>query len=98
MSISYSVAEYTARLKRVRPALVLLLGALVFCIGVLWARPAHSDNQLRRLTDTGENGLNLNPAISGDGKHVAFESTEDLANSGGISSFRAFKSDLANSA
>src|SRR6266576_7300438 len=78
-----------------RFTVVLILTALLVCLASLWPRLSHSDNLLRRVTNTTEDGINLNPSISGDGRLVAFESTEDLANSGGSNSFRAFQTDLA---
>ncbi len=45
---------------------------------------------LRRVTNTPEERLNLNPSLSGDGQHLAFESNADLTNTGGASGFRAF--------
>ena len=38
---------------------------------------------LRRITNTSEEGVNINPSISGDGKIITFESTEDIAGAGG---------------
>lgn len=49
---------------------------------------------LRRLTNTAEEKLNLNPTLSGDGRHVAFESSADLAATGESNSFRAFRASL----
>lgn len=51
-------------------------------------------NALRRVTNTPEESLNLNPSLSGDGQHLAFESNADLANTGGASGFRAFHAGL----
>src|ERR1700682_4925644 len=80
---------------RARPAVVLILAALFVCIAGLWPRLSHSDNLLSRITHTNEGRLSLNPSISGEGRHVAFESTEDLASAGGANSFRAFQAGLA---
>ena len=49
---------------------------------------------LRRITNTTEEGINLNPSISGDGRFVAFESTEDIAHAGGAESFRALRANI----
>jgi uncharacterized repeat protein (TIGR01451 family) len=49
---------------------------------------------LRRITNTSEEAININPSISGDGRIVAFESTEDLAAAGGIDHFRAIRADV----
>jgi uncharacterized protein (TIGR03437 family) len=51
---------------------------------------------LRRITSTTEEGLSLNPSISGDGHHIAFESTEDVAHLGGNSGFRALQADISS--
>jgi uncharacterized protein (TIGR03437 family) len=50
---------------------------------------------LRRITNTTEEGISINPTISGDGRIVGFESTEDLAGAGGGQSFRAIRANLS---
>lgn len=54
---------------------------LAFALG-LWVVVPHARSQndasLRRITNTQERTLNLNPTISGDGRRIAFESTADL--------------------
>lgn len=50
---------------------------------------------LRRITNTTEEGISINPSISGDGRFVAFESTEDIAGAGGNESFHALRSNVA---
>ena len=57
------------------------------------SRNAASTSTIRRLTVTNETALNLNPSLSGDGRIVAFESTEDLAASG-VQGFHAFRAEL----
>src|SRR4051812_47554297 len=49
---------------------------------------------LRRITNTSEEGINLNPSISGDGRIIAFESTEDVAAAGGTDHFRAIRANI----
>jgi hypothetical protein len=49
---------------------------------------------LRRVTNTSEEGINLNPSISGDGRILAFESTEDVAHVGGTDHFRAIRANI----
>lgn len=49
---------------------------------------------LRRITTTTEEGINLNPTISGDGRVVGFESTEDVAAAGGTDHFRAIRANI----
>ncbi len=44
---------------------------------------------VRRVTNTPEQALSLNPTISGDGKRVAFETTENLAGAQGGNGFHA---------
>src|SRR6185295_11811299 len=48
-----------------------------------------------RLTNTPEQVLNLNPTISDDGRTIVFESSADLANTGGSASFRVLRADPA---
>jgi len=50
---------------------------------------------LRRLTNTAEHSISLNPSLSDDGRAVAFESTADLAGTGGGSTFHAVRADLS---
>ena len=66
--------------------LALLPGACLVLITTV-----HSQSTLRRITNTSEEGLNLNPSISGDGRIVTFESTEDVAGAGGLDQFRAIR-------
>jgi uncharacterized protein (TIGR03437 family) len=53
-----------------------------------------SNANLTRLTNTPEHTVNLNPAISNDGRVVVFESSADLVRGGESSSFHAFRADL----
>ena len=55
---------------------------------------ASTQSPLRRITNTSEEAFNLNPAMSGDGRIVAFESTEDVAGAGGLQSFRAIRANV----
>ncbi len=50
---------------------------------------------LRRITSTPENGKNLSPTMSGDGRIIGFESTEDIVNAGGSVAFRAIHANVA---
>jgi uncharacterized protein (TIGR03437 family) len=54
---------------------------------------AQSFATLTRLTNTPEHALNLNPTISDDGRTIVFESSADLANTGGSPSFRVLRAD-----
>src|SRR5688572_27280590 len=67
---------------------------LVFLGVSLFARRTESNSTLRRLTNTPEESLNLNPFLSDDGRVIAFESTADLATTGGGASFRALRAKL----
>jgi uncharacterized repeat protein (TIGR01451 family) len=49
---------------------------------------------LRRITNTTEEGINLNPSISGDGRIIGFESSEDVAAAGGTDHFRAIRANI----
>jgi uncharacterized protein (TIGR03437 family) len=54
-------------------------------------RNAQTIEQLRLITVTPEQALNLNPILSDDGSYVAFESTFDLAGVGGSDSFHLIR-------
>ncbi|MEP6568164.1 MAG: lamin tail domain-containing protein [Acidobacteriota bacterium] len=56
---------------------------------------AQVQSELRRITNTTEAGNSVNPSISGDGRIVGFESTEDVAGAGGAESFRAIRANVA---
>ncbi len=74
---------------RVRSFAAFLLIAFALCLVEL--RSAQSQTGLRRLTNTTEEGISLNPSLSGDGRYVAFETTEDVAGAGGSDYFRAIR-------
>jgi uncharacterized protein (TIGR03437 family) len=57
---------------------------------------ADSFATLTRITNTPEHALNLNPTISDDGRTLVFESTADLANTGGPASFRLLRAGLSS--
>ena len=58
-------------------SLTILLSVLL-----LHPRPGESSSVFRRLTNTAEQSLNLNPILSDDGQIVAFETTADVAITG----------------
>ena len=60
---------------------------------LVW-QTARMQSPLRRITSTNEEGTSINPAMSGDGRIIAFESTEDIAGAGGFESFRAIRSNV----
>lgn len=61
---------------------------------VVW-QSARTQTPLRRITNTNEEEFSINPSLSGDGRIVAFESTEDIAAVGGSESFRAIRANVA---
>jgi uncharacterized protein (TIGR03437 family) len=60
----------------------LIVALSLLCV----ARPAQTISPLKRLTNTPEEALNLNPSLSDDGKTVVFESSSDV--------FHAFRIDV----
>jgi uncharacterized protein YjdB len=74
--------------------------ALVSVVAALCTSAALVDSQsslsLLRVTITSEEGINLNPSISGDGRMAAFETTEDVAGAGGRENFRAISAQVGN--
>jgi uncharacterized protein (TIGR03437 family) len=68
---------------------------LALCLLGLWSARSQT-GALRRVTNTSEEGLNLNPSLSGDGRRISFESTGDLAGVGGGDRFRALRADLSS--
>src|ERR1044071_5989278 len=71
-----------------------LITAFLFVVTA--TRRADSFATLTRVTNTPEHVLNLNPTISDDGRTVAFESSGDLANTGGPASFRLLRTNLSS--
>ena len=67
-----------------RPTFLVVLGfcLLIILVVLPCSRLASTTPALRRVTATGEEVLNLNPSLSGDGRFLAFESTFDLARTG----------------
>ena len=65
-----------------------------FLFVVTATRSADSFATLTRVTNTPEHVLSLNPTISNDGHTIVFESSADLANTGGAPSFRLLRTDL----
>lgn len=73
------------------PRTIRAFALLALCLCGQIASPSSSDVVVRRLTFSAETALNLNPALSGDGRTIAFESSADLANAGGPPSFRVIR-------
>jgi uncharacterized repeat protein (TIGR01451 family) len=70
-----------------------VFGVTVLCLFGL--RSGQTQSPVPRLvTSTSEEGMNLNPSISGDGRILAFESTEDIAGAGGSEHFRAIRANV----
>lgn len=73
---------------------LVLVGATILCALGLRLGQTQSTG-LRRITNTSEEAININPSISGDGRIVTFESTEDIAGVGGSDHFRAIRANIA---
>src|SRR5215213_9814493 len=63
----------------------LITGFLLIVICMGGSPRAQSFATLTRLTNTPEHALNLNPTLSDDGRTIVFESSADLAATGGVS-------------
>ena len=79
--------------RRYSRLICVFLAAAAVGAGV-W-QSARMQSPLRRVTNTAENGININPSLSGDGQVVAFESTEDIAGTGGPEGFRAIRANVS---
>src|SRR5437588_159206 len=76
-----------------------ILAPILVCTAALCLinlKQAQTQSTLRRITNTTEEGININPSVSGDGRIVAFESTEDVAGAGGSDHFRAIRANITN--
>ena len=71
---------------------VLIVVLVTFSLAV---RQGKTVETIRRLTNTPEQSLNLNPVLSDDGSVVVFESTSDLANVGESNSFHFVRSNVS---
>src|SRR6266446_3787048 len=74
------------------------LALIIVCTAALCLIPlkrAQTQSTLRRITSTTEEGININPSLSGDGRIIGFESTEDIAGVGGSDHFRAIRANVA---
>ncbi len=70
----------------------LICLTLALCLSTRLAQTQSSAP--RRVTETPAQALNLNPTLSGDGRRIAFESTENLAGAQGASGFHALRADI----
>src|SRR5712671_3910477 len=81
-------------MRKLSTFVLILAGALA--LSLIGLRKGHTESTvLRRVTNTTEEGININPSISGDGRVLAFESTEDIASTGGKDRFRAIRANVA---
>src|SRR5437867_5055561 len=78
-----------------RIILVSLILAGIVAICVLHLDRVKSQSTLRRITNTSEEGISLNPSLSGDGRIVTFETTEDISAAGGSNYFRAIRANIS---
>ncbi|MCA1816205.1 MAG: hypothetical protein LC746_07305, partial [Acidobacteria bacterium] len=72
---------------------ILLVALLALAFPSRRART--QDTTVRLVAAAPENSTSVNPALSGDGRRLVFESTADLARAGGSPRFRAFAADLS---
>ncbi|HYX28378.1 MAG TPA: Calx-beta domain-containing protein [Pyrinomonadaceae bacterium] len=82
-------------MKRHLTLALIVLSLLVVCLFRLTGSRAQSGS-IRRITNTTEEGININPSLSGDGRVVGFESTEDVAAAGGGDQFRAIRANITS--
>src|SRR5215470_152969 len=69
----------------------ILIIVLILALIPISTHTAQTIEQLRRITITPEQSLNLNPILSDDGRYIVFESTFDLAGVGGSDSFHLIR-------
>jgi len=79
-----------------RTILISLNLATIVAICALCLDQVSSQSTLRRITNTSEEGISLNPSISGDGKVITFESTEDISGAGGSDHFRTIRANISS--
>jgi uncharacterized protein (TIGR03437 family) len=75
--------------------LVSILAFTVICWSVNRCVRTQAESTLRRITNTSEERISLNPALSGDGTRIVFESTAQLV-SAGTQAFRVFMAELTS--
>src|SRR3989442_688329 len=92
-TLNVSIQAEAAPVRRLRTLALIFVCAAALCLISL--KRVQTQSTLRRITNTTEEGININPSISGDGKIVAFESTEDIAGAGGSDHFRAIRASVA---
>ena len=74
-----------------------ILFFVVNCVAIvcLASFVSQSQSTVRRITLTTDEGVNINPSVSGDGRIIAFESTENLARAGDADGFRAIRANIS---
>ena len=77
-----------------RPRTLFFVVACAVLIS-LPSQVSNSQSTLRSITNTTDEGVNINPFVSGDGLIVTFESTEDVAGAGGGDEFRAIRGNIS---
>jgi hypothetical protein len=80
---------------RLRPLAIFGCIVVALCLLGLWGATSQTGG-LRRVTVTTDEGININPSLSGDGRRISFESTEDIAHAGGSDHFRAIRADITS--
>jgi uncharacterized protein (TIGR03437 family) len=78
-----------------RLRILILIFASVAALCLVCLRPAATQSPLRRITNTADEGISISPSLSGDGRIIAFESTEDIAGAGGSDYFRALRGNIS---
>ncbi|MGZ5482942.1 MAG: lamin tail domain-containing protein [Pyrinomonadaceae bacterium] len=78
-----------------RPRIVFFALAAALAICFVCLRSAETQSSLRRITNTSDEGISINPSISGDGRIIGFESTEDVGGAGGTNYFRAIRANIS---
>jgi uncharacterized protein (TIGR03437 family) len=75
----------------------LFFAAITLVIALILLRPLQgtSTSTLRRITNTDEQAVNLNPSLTDDGTGLVFESTADLAAVGSDIGFHSVRTDLS---
>jgi uncharacterized protein (TIGR03437 family) len=74
---------------------LFVLFAGVILSAIAW-QSVHPQASLRRITNTPEAALNLNPSLSGDGRVIGFESTADITSAADADSFRSLRANVAD--
>ncbi|HEX8098551.1 MAG TPA: lamin tail domain-containing protein, partial [Pyrinomonadaceae bacterium] len=74
-----------------------LITLIVICLSLFFClRDVHTQsNSIKRITNSAETQLNLNPSLSGDGAHIVFESTANLSGGPAATAFHTYRADVA---